>query len=325
MPYLRVGKLFEDNKSILELELLTTNNGLENKITSSGVNRPGLALAGYFDYFVYEQIQILGKREITFLHKLNPLKRKNILKKLFNYSSPCFVITRRLKPPYDFIELGNKHNVAIMRTSLDSASFVDKISKYLQKNFEPATSLHGVLVDIFGIGVLILGKSGMGKSECALELIGRGHRLVADDVVNIRLVEGKTLIGIGATLVKHHMEIRGLGIINIKDLFGAQAIRNQERIGLVVKLEEWDENKEYDRVGLIENTFNILGIEVPEITIPVRPGRNVAIITEVAVLNLRLKKMGHNTAKEFNEKLINWMQKEKDGTEIPTDRNDEEY
>ncbi|MBI5207894.1 MAG: HPr kinase/phosphorylase [Candidatus Firestonebacteria bacterium] len=309
MPDLKVGNLVKENKNILDLELLTQNNGLDKRITSGGVNRPGLALAGYFDYFVYEQIQILGKREVSFLNKIEKKKRKSILEKLFSYSSPCFVITRHLELPDDFIELANKHNVAILRTSLDSATFIEKIINYLQEKFEPATSLHGVLVDIFGIGVLLMGKSGIGKSECALELIGRGHRIICDDVVKVRLKEGKTLIGTGASIIKHHMEIRGLGIINIKDLFGAQAIRNHERIGLVVKMEEWDENKEYDRIGLTENKFNILGLDVPEVTVPVRPGRNVAIIIEVAVLNLRLKKMGYNTARDFNKNLLELMQK----------------
>ncbi|MBI4652022.1 HPr(Ser) kinase/phosphatase [Candidatus Desantisbacteria bacterium] len=325
MPYLKVSKLFEENKSFLDLELLTANDGLDNKITSTGINRPGLALAGYFNYFVYEQIQILGKREVTFLHKLNKDKRKNILKKLFSYSSPCFVITRRLNPPKDFVLEGNKHNIAILRTSLDSATFIEKITTYLQEKFEPVTNLHGVLVDIFGIGVLILGKSGIGKSECALELVGRGHRLVADDLVAIRLREGKTLVGTGSAIIRHHMEIRGLGIINIKDLFGAQAIRNQERIGLVVNMEEWDETKEYDRVGLAENKFNILGIDVPSVTVPVRPGRNVAIIIEVAVLNLRLIKMGHHTAKEFNEKLIDLMQNTGKTEIVSQEKDYEEY
>ncbi len=330
MPYLKVSKLYNENKTLLDLELLTKNKGLENKITSAGINRPGLALSGYFDYFVYEQMQILGKREITYLHNLNSKKRKDILNKLFNYSSPCFVITRHLDPPMDFVSHANKYDVSIIRTSLDSATFIDKIVKYLQEKFRPTTSFHAVLVDIFGIGVLILGKSGIGKSECALELIGRGHRLVADDMVEISLREGKVLVGTASELTRHHMEIRGIGIINIKDLFGAQAIRSQERIGLVVKLEEWDESKEYDRVGLIENKFNILGIDIPEITVPVRPGRNVSIVVEVAVLNLRLKKMGHHTAREFNEKIIGRIQKEKNKNDIDNleereSPNDEEY
>ncbi len=305
---LRVEELYIEQKDKLSLELVTGQEGLQRKITVPDINRPGLALAGYYDYFAFERIQVLGRTELSYLQGLGPDKGREIFRKLLEWDVCCFVITQGLEPPEELVRAVEGKHVAVFRSVMPTTKLIADLTIYLEDKLAPETSLHGTLVDVYGIGALILGKSGIGKSECALDLVERGHRLVADDLVDIKRTAEGILMGSGPELIRHHMEIRGLGIINIKNLFGIGAIRDRKRVELVINIEEWDENKEYDRLGLDEMTYTILDVELPRIVIPVRPGRNLSIIIEVAAMNQRLKKSGYHTAREFNKTLSSWLQ-----------------
>ncbi len=294
----------------LNLKCISGRPGLIREIRIPEINRPGLALSGFYENFAYNRIQIFGRGENAYLKKLEREKKKDTLEKFFKYDIPCCVFTRSIDPTEDFRNLAERAGCPLLQTDLSSSEFTTRIIRVLGDIFAPKKLLHGVLVEVFGIGVLITGESGVGKSETALELIERGHRLVADDVVEIRRVSGNILIGKGAKVVSHHMEIRGLGIINITHLFGVGAIRDKKQVQLVVHLEEWDASKEYDRIGEEETTTGILGVRVPSLLIPVRPGRNIPIIIETAAMNERLKKMGYYSAKEFNKNVMRWLETE---------------
>ena len=311
MSGVSVKEFLKEKQDSMKLELLTGDKGLDKKITVFDVNRPGLALAGYFKYFAFERIQVLGMTELTYLAELDSARRKQILENLFSYDLICFVITRSLEPPQELLILAKEKHEAVLRTPLNTITFINEVTAYLEDKFAPSTSVHGVLIDVYGVGVLILGESGIGKSECALELVKRGHRLIADDVIDIRKKTSTMLVGRGMEFIKHHMEIRGLGIIDIKNLFGAGAIREDCEIDVIIQMEEWDSKKEYDRLGLDEITYEILGVEVPKLIVPIRPGRNVAAIVEVASMNWRLKKTGYHSAKEFERKLIAEVERKK--------------
>jgi HPr kinase/phosphorylase len=298
-------------EDILNIRIITDGNTLQKELSTYDINRPGLALAGDYDFFDYERIQIFGRGEHHYLKKIINGGEMASVEKFFSYPVTCCIFSNSHEPPPVFIKMANKAEVPVLVTSLPTNILTTRIRKILEDAFAPRTSIHGVLVEVFGVGILFIGKSGVGKSECALELIERGHRLVADDVVDIRSVSDTYLIGSGAKLIRHHMEIRGLGIININHLFGVGAIRDKKQIQLVVSLEEWDAQKEYDRLGLEESVHTILGVEIPLLTIPVRPGRNIPILIETAAMNYRLHKMGYNTAKEFNKKLMQWIEEEK--------------
>lgn len=308
MINLLVEEFYLEQKEKMSLELVTGQEGLRSKITVPDINRPGLALAGYFDYFAYERIQVLGRTELSFLQGIEREHVRTIFRKLLEWDVCCFIITQGLEPPEELLLAVQGRPVSVFKSTLPTTKLIAELTIYLEDKLAPETSMHGTLVDVFGVGVLILGKSGIGKSECALDLVERGHRLVADDLVDIKRTAERILMGSGPELIRHHMEIRGLGIINIKNLFGIGAIRDRKRIELVATIEEWDDKKEYDRLGLDELTYSILEVELPRIIIPVRPGRNLSIIIEVAAMNQRLKKSGHHTAREFNKTLISWMQ-----------------
>ncbi|MEW6517009.1 MAG: HPr(Ser) kinase/phosphatase [candidate division FCPU426 bacterium] len=308
MINLLVEEFYLEQKEKMSLELVTGQEGLRSKITVPDINRPGLALAGYFDYFAYERIQVLGRTELSFLQGMERDHVRAIFRKLLEWDVCCFIITQGLEPPEELLLAAQGRPVSIFKSTLPTTKLIAELTIYLEDKLAPETSMHGTLVDVYGVGVLILGKSGIGKSECALDLVERGHRLVADDLVDIKRTAERILMGSGPELIRHHMEIRGLGIINIKNLFGIGAIRDRKRIELVATIEEWDDKKEYDRLGLDELTYSILEVELPRIIIPVRPGRNLSIIIEVAAMNQRLKKSGHHTAREFNKTLISWMQ-----------------
>jgi HPr kinase/phosphorylase len=308
MINLRLEELYLEQKDKLTLKLVGGQHGLAHRITVPDINRPGLALAGYFEYFAYERIQVLGRTELSFLQGLGTDRVREIFEKLLQWDVCCFIITQGLEPPRELMEISVDKDVPIFTSLMPTTKLIADLTIYLEDKLAPETSLHGTLVDVYGIGALILGKSGIGKSECALDLVERGHRLVADDLVDIKRTAERILMGSGPELIRHHMEIRGLGIINIKNLFGIGAIRDRKRIELVINIEEWDENKEYDRLGLDELVYNILDVELPRIIIPVRPGRNLSIIIEVAAMNQRLKKSGYHTAREFNKTLISWLQ-----------------
>ncbi|HET7626945.1 MAG TPA: HPr(Ser) kinase/phosphatase [Bacillales bacterium] len=286
-----------------EMELISGEEGLHRPITTSDISRPGLEMAGFFTYYPAERLQLIGKTELSFFHGLDKRTRLERMEHLCREETPGIIISRELDVPEELIRASQKSGVPILRSSLTTTRLSSKITNFLESKLAPMTAIHGVLVDIYGVGVLITGTSGVGKSETALELVKRGHRLVADDSVEIRQESEDYLVGNAPELIQHLLEIRGLGIINVMTLFGARAIRNYKKITLVVHLELWNEDKAYDRIGLEEQYVKILDTELPKLTVPVRPGRNLAVIVEVAAMNYRLKRMGMNAAKQFSERL----------------------
>ena len=274
------------------------------EITTSDVNRPGLQLSGYMEYFGTDRIQIIGKVEMTYLASLSPQERKKRLDDYFRTGFPCLVIARDQDPFPEMMEASEKYSIPILRTKDITSRFMSGLIRYLNVMLAPRISMHGVLVEVYGEGILILGESGVGKSETALELVKRGHRLIADDLVEIRRVSDTTLLGAAPENIRHLIEIRGIGIVDVKHLFGMGAVKMQENINLVIKLELWKEGKMYDRLGLEDHFTDILGISVPSLVIPVRPGRNLAIIVEVAAMNHRQKKMGYNAARFLSERFF---------------------
>ncbi len=300
---LTVGDFIEKTKESLKVQLIAGERGIDRTISISDINRPGLALTGYLDFFAFDRVQVMGLTEVNYMKQLPSPALRERLQRVFKYEIPCFIITRGLAPPDEFIEEANRSSVPVLRSLLTTTKVVSKIIVFLDNQFSPETNLHGVLVDVYGVGVMIMGRAGVGKSECALELVERGHRLVADDVVFIRRRADRFLYGEGSSLLRHHMEIRGLGIFDVKNIFGVSSVRNTKRISLIVELEDWDSSKEYDRVGISEDSYTVLEVKLPKITVPVRPGRNMAIIIEVAALNHRLKEMGMDSEQILSERL----------------------
>jgi HPr kinase/phosphorylase len=311
MATLLVADLVKEKQADLELTLLAGSKGLRRQMTVSEINRPGLALSGYLDYFPSERVQIMGLGEHTYLNTFTPAKRREVLTRVYSYNKnlPCVVLTRSIKPHTEVIQVANKYSVPVLRSGLTTAHLIGELTVYLEEKLAPTTTVHGVLMNVYGLGVLLVGDSGIGKSECALELIKRGHMLVADDVVEVKQRLGGLIFGTGAELIRHHMELRGVGIIDVQKIYGVSTILDRTRVEMVIRLEEWKQTVEYDRVGLSEQTTSILGVRLPEIVMPVRPGRNLAVLVEVATLNQRLKYRGQFTAREFNEKLIALMSK----------------
>jgi HPr kinase/phosphorylase len=303
-------------KQIIEefqLEALTGHNRLDEvSITTSDVNRPGLQLVGYFEHFDSARVQIIGIAEIAFLNELTSEERYKRLEKYFRHGFPCVVIARGLEAPPEMIEVSNKYGIPVLGTSDITSRFLSGLIRFLNLHLAPRITKHGVLVEVYGEGILILGESGVGKSETALEIVKRGHRLIADDVVEIRKVSDTTLIGTAPDIIRHFIEIRGVGILDVKNLYGVGSVKMLETVNLVIHLELWDKDKIYDRLGLEDEYTDILGIKVPSLTIPVRPGRNLAIIVEVAAMNNRQKKMGYNAAKVLNERIMREINKHND-------------
>lgn len=279
-------------------------------ISVADVNRSGLQLSGYLEYFGTDRMQIIGKGEMAYLASLEPDDRYNKLEAFFKCGFPCIVIARGLEVYPEMIELGKIHQIPVLKTYDITSRFMSGLIRYLNLQLAPRTTKHGVLVEVYGEGILILGESGVGKSETALEIVKRGHRLVADDVVEIRKVSDKTLVGSAPDIIRHFIEIRGIGILDVKNLFGVGSVKMTENINLVIHLELWDDKKNYDRLGLVDEYTNILGINIPALTIPVRPGRNLAIVIEVAAMNNRQKKMGYNAAQVLNERVMGEINKE---------------
>ena len=292
----------------LELKLISGEKGISKKISNSEINRPGLSLTGFFDFFAHDRIQVFGKGEWAYLNSLSEEKLLSIAEKFFSYSLSCIIFTHGNPPQKELISKTENLHIPLFVSPISSHKFITLISDVLNKSLAPRTMRHGVLIEVFGIGILLSGRSGVGKSETALELIERGHRLVADDMVEIRRYSESYLIGTCSDILSHHMEIRGLGIINIKDIFGVGSVRDSKLIELIINIEEWSEEVDYDRTGLDEETDEILGVKVPFLKIPIKPGRNIPIIVETAAMNQRLKKMGTYGAREFNSKLTNYIE-----------------
>ena len=295
----------KDLLDTFDLELISGEEGINRPIVTSDLSRPGIELAGYFEYYPSERVQLLGTTEMSFFETLSPAERVNRMNDLCRDLTPCIIITRGHEIPDELIEASERESVPVMRSNSKTTRLFSHLTNFLESKLAPTTAVHGVLVDIYGVGVMITGKSGVGKSETALELVKRGHRLVADDCVEIRQEDQDTLVGNAPELIEHLLEIRGLGIINVMTLFGAGAVRSNKKISLVINLELWEKNKQYDRVGLDEEVIKIIDTNVTRLTVPVRPGRNLAVIIEVASMNFRLKKMGVNAAEQFSNRLNN--------------------
>ena len=297
----------------LQLKCIAGRAGLGREITVAYLDRPGLALAGYFDNFAYQRIQVFGRGEFAYIKKMIEEKNTDSLERFFSFPFPCCIFQYGAEPEEIFIQMAENSRCPILQSPLTSPELSQRLIRVLEGIFAPQQVMHAVFVEVFGIGVLIKGKSGVGKSEAALELIERGHRLIADDLVEIKRVSGNHLEGKGGNVfLAHHMEIRGLGIINITHLFGVGAIRDSKQVQLIVNLEDWDSEKVYDRLGSSEITEEILGVQVPCVDIPVKPGRNTPIIIETAAMNERLKRMGYYSAREFNQKVIRWLETDTD-------------
>jgi len=293
----------------LNLRCIGGRKGLSREISIPDINRPMGAIMGFFEDFAFQRIQLFGRGEVSYLRRLQDNGETQTIQDMFNHQMPCCIFTHNLSPHQEFFDIAGAAQCPILQTDLSSADFSSRLIRILSEIFAPYQSIHGVLVEVYGLGILLLGDSGVGKSETALELVMRGHRLVADDVVEIHCVNGNTLLGAGANkIIGHHMEIRGLGIINITHLFGVRAIRDRKEIQLVVMLETWDSSKSYDRFGSEDQTMELLGVNIPKLEIPVKPGRNIPIIIETAAMNERLKSMGYNAAKEFNKNILKWIE-----------------
>jgi HPr kinase/phosphorylase len=304
---LTVGTFFTNHGTALGLELMGDSSGMEAIIEEPTINRPGLALAGFFRYFASKRVQVAGHAELSYLRSLSAAERSARLETLFEQTIPCLVIARGLPLPTGILELAAKREIPVFRTPLVTMKFINSATIALEDEFAPVASEHGSMVDIMGIGVLIRGSSGIGKSECVLGLIERGYSLVSDDITRFRNLEGRELIGNSKELTRFHMEVRGIGIINVAAVFGAGSVRPEKQLDLIVTLKDWQEVEDIDRIGLDRDTYEILGISIPHVTIPVRPGRDLARLIEVAALDQKLKAMGHDTAREFNERLLRAM------------------
>ena len=298
--YVTLKEIIDD----FQLEVITCYNKIyDTKIIISDINRPGLQLAGYMDNFGKDRVQIMGMVETSFIANMTSEERYRRLDNYFKLGFPCIVITRGLDIFAEMIEISNKYQIPILRTKDITSNFLSGLIKYLNVQLAPRIAKHGVMVEVYGEGILILGESGVGKSETAIELVKRGHRFIADDIVEIRRVSDTTLLGSAPDIIRHFVEIRGIGILDVKNLYGMGSVKVQETVDLVIHLEIWDKNKNYDRLGLDEEYTDILGIKVPSLTIPVRPGRNLAIIVELAAMNNRQKSMGYNAARVLNERI----------------------
>jgi HPr kinase/phosphorylase len=301
-PIVTVRELLKDAGESLRLRLLAGREGLDREILLSRVQRPGLALTGFTDYIRYGRVQIMGASEITYLRQLPSRRRRPILSRLARCRITCFVVTKGLAVPPELLSEARRQGIPVLVTPSESTPFIKHLSAFLDERLAQRMHLHSVLLDVFGLGVLIVGESGIGKSECALDLIDRGHGGGADDVVEIRRLSD-ALMGASPELTRYHMEIRGLGVINIKDLYGVSSISMSKRVELVVSLERWEAGKEYDRLGLREERYPVLGVEVPLVRMPVAPGRNLALLVEVAARNQLLKAGGYDAAQRFAERV----------------------
>lgn len=300
MPTVELTALVEK----LKLKNLTPEIDMsEVMITTPDINRPALQMAGYFDHFASERVQIIGYVEYTYLKHLSKEQRLPIYEKFLSSEIPCVIFSSRTKPDEEFLQLAIEHKKLLFATEKGTSQFMADIIRALSAMLAPCISIHGVLVDVYGEGVLLVGESGIGKSEAALELVKRGHRLVTDDVVEIRKIDDETLIGRSPAITRHFIEVRGIGIVDIKELFGVSSVRESKQIDMVIRLEEWDKNKEYDRLGLEAEYTEFLDTKVVCHTLPVRPGRNLAVIVETAAANNRQKKMGYNAAEELYRRV----------------------
>lgn len=303
MAALTVGTFHERTKDLLQLEVLGSTDGFGREIPAPDASGPGLVLAGYVGRFVPQRIQVLGETEVSYLRSLDDAERTRILDTFLGYEIPCVMVTKGLELPDGMDEAAKRAGVTILRSTLKTQEFYNRITPFLADAFAPSTSLHGSLADVYGVGLLFTGASGIGKSECVLDLVERGHRLVADDLVITRRKGPDVLIGTGHPLQRHYMEIRGVGLIDVRSIFGVRSVRQQKRVEVVVVLQEWKEGMTVERTGLETDTTAILGVEIPRITVPLNPGKNITVIAEVIAMNHLMRYSGQDPAQVFNERL----------------------
>jgi HPr kinase/phosphorylase len=311
-PKLTVGHLIERLTGPLQLEYFGETGGLEREVGNPDVSSPGLALAGYVKRFPAERLQVLGETEVTYLKSLDVATRRAHLSAFFSFPIPCVFITKNQEPTSDLLELATNAGIAVIRTRLKTNDFYTRLKPWLEDEFAPSMNLHGSLADVFGVGLLFIGSSGIGKSECVLDLVERGHRLVADDLVIVKRRLGDVLIGRGHDLQRHHMEIRGVGLVDIPSIFGIRAVRQQKRIEVVVELQTWDGDANVDRTGLDTETKTILEVNIPKVRVPLNPGKNITVIAEVIAMNHLLKYSGIDPAERFNERLTKHLARQSD-------------
>jgi len=309
---LTVAGLLDRRGELLELEVNAGAAGLEREITGADISSPGLVLAGFTDRLPRKRSQVLGETEIMYLRSLDSARRAEVLRGFIAYDPPCIIVTKGLEPPGELVRLADEFGVPLLRSSLKTGEFFQRIKPFLEDEFAPSTAIHGSLADVYGVGLLFVGQSGIGKSECVLDLVERGHRLVADDVVLVRRRGVDVLIGRAIEHQQFHMEIRGIGIIDVRALFGIRSVRQQKRIEVVVQLEHWSDEATYDRTGLIQETTNILGVDVPRVIIPLNPGKNITVISEVVAMRHLLRYAGVDSARLFEQNLRALMQPVRD-------------
>jgi HPr kinase/phosphorylase len=307
---LSAARLFEDQRQDLQLESLTESLASRSEITVSDIHRPGMALMGFVENFLPERIQILAQTELTYLSSLTPAQVSEAIDRLFQFDMPLIVVCKGLEVPPYLLQRANAQQVPVLRTPQSTTPFIHSLTAYLDFMFAPQVSVHGSLVDVYGCGLIFTGRSAIGKSETALDLVERGHRLVADDVVTITRRHGDVLIGSGNQLLRHHMEIRGLGIIDVQAVFGIRSIRLQKRVEVEVRLSEWSSEADYERIGLDERKTSVLGVEIPLVEVPITPGKNITVIAEVIALNYLVKVYGgYSPAERLNQHLIEIMKR----------------
>jgi HPr kinase/phosphorylase len=309
---LTVADLLARRGDLLELKVVAGESGLDRQITGADISSPGLVLAGFTDRLPRRRSQVLGETEIMYLRSLEPAQRAEVLRTFMRHDRPCIIVTKGLELPGELVALAEEFSVPLLRSSLKTGEFFQRIKPFLEDEFAPSTAIHGSLADVYGVGLLFVGQSGIGKSECVLDLVERGHRLVADDVVLVRRRGVDVLIGRAIEHQQFHMEIRGIGIIDVRALFGIRSVRQQKRIEVVVQLEHWNDEATYDRTGLVQETTDILGAQIPRVVIPLNPGKNITVISEVVAMRHLLRYAGVDSAKLFEQNLRAMMQPVRD-------------
>ncbi len=305
--FITVRTLLAETEHLLKLKLICSENGLNRKITSSELHRPGLALSGFVELFTSDRIQILGNTEIKYLSGLNEDQLKQSVNRFIEFEIPAIIITNDNPAPEYLIKAATRRYISILSTPFSTTQVVHLLGEYLETKFAPQVSMHGTLVDVYGIGILLTGRSGIGKSEIALDLVERGHRLVADDLVIITRKAEEILIGSGREIGEHILEIRGIGLVDVKRIFGIRGVRLQKRVEVEVHLVEWDKSKDYERIGMEDVFTTILGVKIPQVVLPIHPGKNITVIAETIAMNHLLKMYGYHTPREFNKRLKEYM------------------
>ncbi len=303
MPDIIVETVLDERKDFLMLTLLNSKEGLKKKLETSEIHRPGLALGGFLERFPSKRTQVLGQTEMEYLNSLSKEKLVESLETVFNADIPWMIISKNITPPNEMLALADRKKTAIFASKLTTTELISRLMSYLDTRFAPTVTIHGTLVDVYGVGLLYTGKSGVGKSECALDLVERGHRLVADDVIKITRKSANYIVGMASELLGQHMEVRGIGIIDIGALFGIRAVRLQKRIEVEVRLQYWEDSAHYERLGIEDKYTTVLGVEIPLVTIPVSPGKNITVISEVIAMNHMLKVYGEHSAQDFSRRL----------------------